>query len=159
MKTLLIILSLLLSSLLASTELSWVDEQVQAIKPARDGMHKREFSQIKDPFIFLKKNRGDEDEEKKEMPNNKQITSIVKPHNIITKTITSSHTNSFKKGLTLEAVLNKSVMINGIWYKLRENVRGYTISDINRNSVLLTKNKKSLLLTTKTRNTKIKFQK
>jgi len=159
MRTSIIVLTLFFSNLLASNELSWVDEQVQAIKPARHGINRHELSKITDPFIFLKKNRGEDDEEKKTEPTQKQISNIVNPQAMVTHTVASFHTKPIqKRGLTLEAILNKSVMINGRWYKLHENVRGYIISDISTNSVLLTKNKKSLLLTTKTRNTKIKFQ-
>ena len=52
-----IILSLILTSLAATTnkELSWVDKQVEAIKPPRDGESLSNISRIKDPFIFLKK--------------------------------------------------------------------------------------------------------
>lgn len=156
MKFSLIILCLLLDTLFASDELSWVDEQVQAIKPPRDGMHQYQFAKIKDPFIFLKKNRDSKDDKKR-----KRVSQPYKSSssNIATSSVTSSHANSYKKGLRLQAILNKSVMINGVWYKLHANVHGYTISNISRKSVLLTKNKKSFSLTTRTLNTNIKFQK
>ncbi len=56
MKNLYSLLILLIATQLFSNELTWVDEQVEAIKPARIGVSQKEISKIKDPFIFLHKN-------------------------------------------------------------------------------------------------------
>ena len=53
MKKLTILLLLVLSTTLFSDELSWVDEQVEAIKPPRHGILRRDISKLRDPFIFL----------------------------------------------------------------------------------------------------------
>lgn len=153
MKTLLIILSFCITHLVASSELSWVDEQVQAIKPPRDGMHRSALSKIRDPFIFLKKNRGEE--EKKES----KKSPIEKDQKSGTKIVTSPTKDSFSGKFILNAIINQSAMINGVWYKLGSNVHGYIVRHISSHSVLLTKNSKSRLLTTKTLSKNIKFQK
>ena len=38
---------------LSSNELSWVDTQVEAIKPPRKGMSDSNIANIRSPFIFL----------------------------------------------------------------------------------------------------------
>ncbi len=53
--------------------------------------------------------------------------------------------------------MNNSAMISGEWYKLGDRVNGFEISEINRNSVLLHKQKKKLLLSTKSNTNKLKF--
>ena len=55
MKTIIITLSILLSTSLLSDELSWVDEQVQAIKPSRTGM-KNKSEQRKQDFVSWRYN-------------------------------------------------------------------------------------------------------
>ena len=39
--------------------------------------------------------------------------------------------------LRLQALMNKSALINAKWYKLNDTVRGYTLSEVKQNSVLL----------------------
>ncbi|HEX5711562.1 MAG TPA: hypothetical protein VFX68_09470, partial [Sulfuricurvum sp.] len=49
--------------------------------------------------------------------------------------------------LRLNALMNKSALINGKWYKVNESVRGYTLAEIKSNSVLLSGKKgQSLVL-------------
>ncbi len=40
--------------------------------------------------------------------------------------------------LRLQALMNKSALINGKWYKVKDSVRSYTLAEIKPNSVLLT---------------------
>ena len=145
MKKIIISLSLLVATHLVADELSWVDEQVQAIKPERIGMKNRNLSLIKNPFIFLAKNRGEEISKKVSPSSTKQKE---KPKSVKTAS----------KVLELGAIMNNSVMISGSWYKLGDSINGYKIVEINYNSVLLTKNKKKLLLSTKSTHTNLKFQ-
>lgn len=155
MKNLTIILSFIFTTSLVSNELSWVDEQVQAIKPARIGMKSRDISRIKDPFIFLLKNRDEE-----------EITAIKSDEvkepskSIITSTNTESKkVKTVNKVLTLEVIMNSSAMISGDWYKVGDLVNGYRVSSISPKTVLLRKDQKELLLSTKSINKKLKFQK
>ena len=153
MKTFFIIMIILLTSNLSSNELAWVDEQVESIKPPRTGMKSRELSILKDPFIFLKKNRIEESKSK-----NANRSSTPK----VTRSATSSAPGAKKiikkrKGLTLTTVINTSAMINGKWYKMGDKVSGYKVSKIDSTSVLLTKKKKKLLLSTNSKNKNLNF--
>lgn len=149
MKNSILILSLLASASLLSDELSWVNEQVQAIKPARQGMNNRDIRIIKDPFIFLAKNRGKEDPE---TPLKEQSTKVKtsSSNQITQKTqVIPKNGKSVNKILTLSLIMNNKAMINGEWYKLGDTVNGFKITELDRNSVLLTKKKKQILLSTK----------
>lgn len=145
MKTLYLLLMLLITTQLFSDSLAWVDEQIEAIKPARIGVSKKEISKIKNPFIFLHK---DTDSKKSQA----------------TKGISPSSYAGYKKVLKrksihfrLDAILNKSAMINGKWYKEGGYVYGYKLAKVNRKSVLLTRKNRKILLSTKSRSRKIKI--
>lgn len=151
MKTFFITMVLLLTVNLSSNELSWVNEQVEAIKPPRIGMKNRELSILKDPFIFLKKNRTD-------TPSKKSSVQKSKTSSVATTTTASSSTVVKKKiPLSVSMVINSSAMINGKWYKVGDKVNGYKVSKIELKSVLLTKNKKKLLLSTDTKSKNLNF--
>jgi len=150
MKTLLLVLSLLLFSNLLANELSWVDEQVKAIKPQRSGMRHSTIATLKNPFIFLEKNRT----ESVSVASKTKLKSTP-----ITQKRATQRRATIKKTLTLNAIINNSVMINGEWYKIAGVINGYTIKKISRSSALLIKNKKKLLLSTHSSNTKLKFLK
>jgi len=146
MKKLLTILTFLLSSSLFCNELAWVDEQVKAIKPARDGMNSRALLGINDPFVFLKKVQKDKKLSKK------TVKSTIKQSNSI------KNVRMGKKVLTLSLILNNSAMINDIWYKKGDSVNGYKITEVSTNSVILTKKKKQLLLSTRNSSKNLKFK-
>jgi len=152
MKTLFLALSVFLFSNSLASELSWVDEQVEAIKPPRSGMRQNTIATLKNPFVFLEKNRTEP------VAVASKIKSTHTPVTIIQKRATQK-TATVRKVLTLNAVMNNSVMINGVWYKIADVINGYTIKEISRSSALLTKNKKELLLSTHSSNTKLKFLK
>jgi len=154
MKTLLLALSIFLSISLSSDELSWVDEQVQAIKPPRAGMKLRNLSKLKDPFIFLLKNRGEEDKQK-------VVTQDSSSKNTLAKATKAQprKSNTVNKILSLGVIMNNTAMISGDWYKIGDLVNGYKVSEITNNSVLLRKNKKELLLSTKSINKQLNFKK
>lgn len=159
MKTLLISLSVLLSTQLLCDELSWVDEQVQAIKPARSGMSKQMLASIKSPFIFLTKNRGKE--EKKAKLNARTTPSIAPQHNASNTHAVQQNTaqsRTLRKSLSLNAIMNNSAMINDNWYKQGDMIAGYRVQKITYDSVLLVHKAKKLLLTTKSRITTIKIK-
>ena len=136
-------------------ELAWVNQQVEAIKPKRDGINTGLLSRLSDPFIFLDKNKT----EKKEKTTTQKA---VIPSSTSTVTNTAAKLETAKKPsyktLTLDAVINQSVLINGEWYKLNDTVRGYTIKSISLKSATLIKNKKELVLTTNTKNSTLKFK-
>jgi len=160
MKNLIISLSIVLSSTLLANELSWVNEQVEAIKPTRSGMSKKSIRIIKDPFIFLEKNRLTERKEVISSVIHSPVTNNVsRTAHTSTQTTRKNTVHVANTMLSLRIIMNSSVMINGEWYKVGDRISGYKIKKINRNSVLLLKNSKKLLLSTKSNSKKLKFQK
>jgi len=161
MKNITITLSLLISTGVFANELAWVDEQVEAIKPSRIGLQNSDLLRIKSPFIFLEKNMSDEKKAKIEEAKKARLEATPANLTSVVSNSTNSTTTAVKRtsqSFTLHAILNNSVLINDKWYRLGESVGRYKIQKISQASVLLTKGKKKLLLTTKTKNKKIKFQ-
>jgi len=154
MKTFLILVTVLFTVDLVANELSWVDEQVEAIKPPRTGMKSRELSTTKDPFIFLSKNRI-KHTENKDGTVRRQTTSTSSK----TTTVSALKKPKKKQGpLSVAMVMNSSAMINGHWYKVGDKIKGYRVSNIDSTSVLLTKNEKKLLLSTKSKSKNLNFR-
>ncbi len=128
---------LFITNIINASELSWVDEQVEAIKPPRPGIDSQLISSIKNPFIFLEKNGA-----KKIKITKKKVIKTVK------KTVSKPSKKTVAK-LTLEIVINSSALINGKWYKTGDHVKGYTIKKVKKRSVIVTYNgKKSTLYIT-----------
>ena len=145
------IISGLLSLLIINSnanELSWVDEQVEAIKPARDGINNSTISSIKDPFIFLEKNGYKA--LKKEKPK-LTIVKKVKPVEIPKKV--------YGEKLTLEMIINSSALIDGNWYKIGDNVKGYVLTKVDKSTVGLTFDGKKSVLSMQANNSNLKFKK
>lgn len=156
--------TLLLSSILLATftyanelksELAWVDKQVEAIKPPREGIHNAKLSALHTPFIFLKKNRiEDKDKDQKSI---KQKTNFIPKSSAVASQDTKSTQEAPKKKLQVDAIINQSILVNGKWYKIDDKVDGYTIKSIGFSSATLERNKKELVLTTNSQNPNIKF--
>ena len=146
---------------LSSNELSWVDTQVDAIKPPRKGMSNSHVTNIKSPFIFLEKNRS---EAKKRGKSKKSYAT--KPKSKSSSKMSASSSSSSKtlaskkapKGFMLSAIINNSALINGKWYKLNDSIKSYKLSSIDRTSVVLTKGKKKLVLSTSETKPSLKFK-
>jgi len=145
MKNLYLLLTLLIATQLFCDKLAWVDEQIEAIKPARVGISDKEISKIKDPFIFLHKN---DDSKLSRAKKGISPTSYSRY-----KKVVKHRTLHFR----LEAILNKSAMINGKWYKQGSYAHGYKLVKVNRKSILLIRKNKKLLLSTVSRSNKIKI--
>lgn len=144
-----ILIPLILCFELMSTELQWVDTQVQAIKPPRDGISKSKIDSIKDPFILSKKKL------KEDPKNSKNIFSTNKNN-----TTNSNNTTIVKREMQpkLEAIINSSALINGQWYKIKDKVGKYTLNSLDKESIILSFKSKKLLLSIKTTNKNIKFK-
>jgi hypothetical protein len=143
MKT--IIILIFLSTLLLATELEWVDEQIEAIKPPRKGI---EISNIMDPFIFLEKNR----------PEVKKDTATASIQQPLVKS--SADNNGTKKiDFNLTAIINTSAMIDGNWHRINDKLDGnYTIIEITKSTVTLKKGDKERILSTNSKTPTIKFK-
>jgi hypothetical protein len=151
MKAMLILITLSLFIHSSANELAWVDEQIEAIKPPREGLDEKQFSFLKDPFIFLKKNQTPKEEKK--ITN--RAPQAIPGGSLVSKTTVKK---PLYKELTLIAVINNSALINSKWYKLGEKVGKYKLEQINRTNVILTKGKKMLMLSTRTKNPNLKFK-
>ncbi|MFA5233350.1 MAG: hypothetical protein WC390_03040 [Sulfurimonas sp.] len=152
MKTTLIgLFAVILSTTLCATELEWVDEQIEAIKPPRKGYT---ISGVNDPFIFLEKNRPKSKE--------KSATSLAPRANVVaTKTLSTTQKDEDAKksgSFELSTIINSSALINRSWYKKSDVVNSYTISDISKNNVTLKKGDKILVLSTITKKQTLKFK-
>ncbi len=156
MKTFFIAIIVLLTVNLNADELSWVDEQVEAIKPPRNGMKNRELASVRDPFIFLPKNKTDKPKSKN---TRRSSTPTVRKSATASKSPGTQNIIKKKRGsLTLKTVINSSAMINGKWYKVGDKINGYKVSKIDSTSVLLTKQKKKLLLSTNSKSKNLNFK-
>ncbi|MDD4883525.1 hypothetical protein [Sulfuricurvum sp.] len=122
-------------------ELTWVDEQIQAILPSRIGIPEGFINSLKDPMKM-----------KASLPSGITGSRLLPPPKL------GSNLPVIEEPLRLQAIINKSVLINGKWYKLNDSVRNYTLSEIKNNSVLLMgkKEQKLILFLTK-QNTNIKI--
>jgi len=144
MKKLYIILALLFTTqLMAANELSWVDQQIEAIKPPRVGLDLKKLTKVHDPFIYLRK----KSKKKSGASRGKKRYTASKTKKIVKR-------KPFR--ITLNAILNKSAMINGKWYRVGATVYGYKLAEVNHNQILLTKNNKKILLSTKSKSIDIK---
>jgi hypothetical protein len=138
MKTMLLLLTLPLIALAQNTQpdLKWVDEEIAAIKPPRKGVHSSALRGLKDPFraqLILNQPPG--------KPGKAVAVRRPKP-----------------KPLTLQSVINsKTARIDGKWYKQDDKIYGYTIQKIERDSVLLQKKTKQIMLSLKAKHKQIKI--
>jgi len=149
MKTILIIItSIFLTNTVYANELSWVDEQIEAIKPPRKSAR---ILSLNNPFIFLEKNGYIKPEVKEKPLENSSSSSDTNA--------TIKNTNIDKKDtLLLSTVINSSAMINGSWYQKNSKINGYTIIELTKTSVTLKKGDKKLILSTNTKKPNLKFK-
>jgi len=124
-------------------ELAWVDEQIQAILPSRVGVPEGFINSLRDPMKM-----------KKPTPAASNGLNLLAPPKLGSKIATLSQPKIIEEPLRLLAVMNKTVLINGKWYKVGDSVRNFTISEVKQNSVLLTgkKDQKLILFLTKQNN-------
>ncbi len=143
MKKLILISILLVATNMLANELAWVDEQVEAIKPPREGISNKDISKLKDPFIFLHAKKA-----------KKRTRS---PYRRYSKSSSKKQVLTHLSKISLDAVLNKSALINGKWYQEGEKVYSYKLEKVNHQSILLTRGKKQILLSTESKNKNLKF--
>jgi len=148
MKTFYITLLFLLTQhLYANKEgTSWVDAQIDAIKPPRVGITKKEINKLVDPFVYIAKA-----EKKKIVKATAKKKKIIHKHSYFVK-------KHYSRRLYLKAILNKSALINHKWYKEKEWVFGYKLIKVNGSSVLLQKRNKKLLLSIVNKKKNLIFQ-
>lgn len=148
---------LFLTVTLSSNELTWVDTQVEAIKPPREGMNDSDIASITSPFIFLHGKKS------KKRYTRAKVKSSVSHKKQTKNTQASSEESSVilkqpEKPLILSAVINDTALINGEWYKLNDTVDSFKLSIVNRTSVVLTKGNGKLILSTSETKRNLKFK-
>lgn len=141
------ITALFLANLILADEMKWVDEQIEAIKPFRKG---QEISNLKDPFIFLDKNNTKTE--------HNSSTPLTAPQLSLVKESQKPKEEEKKADFSLSAIMNASAMIDGNWYKINDKLDGYTLVEINKNTVTLKKGDKELLLSTYSKIPAVKFK-
>lgn len=154
MKNLILILTtLFIYSSLSSNELSWVDTQVEAIKPPRKGMQNKSLTKIYSPFIYLNGKKA------KRKYTRKRTSTYKKPAKVYTASTKSLHsTQKLPKNLVLSAVINKSALINGEWYNLNDELYGYKLSSIKRTVIILSRGESKVTLSTRDTKQNLKFK-
>ncbi len=153
--TLITLLAVFLSSTLFATELEWVDEQIEAIKPPRKGVS---IAGVGDPFIFLEKNKP-KSKDKGTASSAPGIRMTAAKPSVLKQKVCPPDGNTTKSGgFELSAIINSKAMINGSWYKKSDTISSYTVSDISKNSVTLKKGDKELILSTSSKKQTLKFK-
>ncbi|MDD5373881.1 MAG: hypothetical protein PHO62_10715 [Sulfurimonas sp.] len=154
--TLIALIALFLSTtLFAFSELEWVDQQIEAIKPPRKGV---EILNIEDPFVFLQKSRA---EVKKDgtVASAPQIAApSLKPVCTDSKISKDDKSDAKKDNLSLSTIINSSALIDGNWYKVSDKISSYTVVDISKTTVTLKKGDKELILSTYSKTPTLKFK-
>jgi len=133
LKTKLLIFTLFTSLLQADAGMSWVDQKIDEIKPERVGLNTSTLARLKSPFIVIK------DESKVPKTGSQSKSSDIKKDIPVKPDMD-------KAPLTLQIVLNSSALINGKWVKENEFVRGYKLSQIQSDYVVLERKSKKLKL-------------
>jgi len=124
-------------------ELAWVDEQIQAILPSRVGVPDGFINSLRDPMKM-----------KKPLPAANNGSKLLAPPKLGSGLAVLNQPKIVEEPLRLLAVMNKTVLINGKWYKTGDSVRNFTLTEVKQNSVLLTgkKDQKLILFLTKQNN-------
>lgn len=146
MKTKFIVIVILSNILFANSELSWVDEQIDSIKPPRKSPI---IASISDPFVFLDSNKSIK----------KDALPITCASGLKT-TKPKDENATVPEVYNLSAIINQKAMINDNWYKKDDNISKYKVLDITKTTVTLQDikdKKKELILHTTTQNS-IKFK-
>lgn len=93
-----------------------LESKVNAIQAPRVGLNSSDINGIKDPFIYLDRNK---------------TTGALMPQN---------HSTIKDIDLNLSAIMNGKAFVNNNWLKSGDKVGDYTIITIGNNSVVFSKN-------------------
>jgi hypothetical protein len=132
-------------------ELAWVDEQIQAILPARVGVADGYINSLNDPIKYTSSAPVAGANGIKLLPPPRFGSIPMLPGMpLVPKVVVEP--------LRLEGLMNKSALINGKWYHLNDAVRSYTLAEIKPSSILLSGAKgQQLILFISKQNTNIKI--
>ena len=119
-----------------ATNTSWVDQKVEEIKPQRHGLNSASLARLRSPFIVIKP-------EPKEGSSTAKATKPSEPGAKAADLIPTKKDMS-KEPLTLQIVLNSSALINGKWLKENDLIRGYKLTQIQNDHVVLERKSKKI---------------
>jgi len=133
MKTTLLALTLLSSlSLAVDSNMSWVDQKIEEIKPQRNGLNNSDLKRLKNPFIIIRDANA--------------VSSTKTSTSKTTAKDTPLKRDMSKAPLTLQMVLNSSALINNKWLKENDTTRGYKLTQIQSGYVVLERKNKKIKL-------------
>ena len=118
-----------------SNNTSWVDQKIEEIKPQRNGLRSSSLSGLKSPFIVIRKEVKSDG-----------VKAKVTVSKTDAKSLLPTRKDMSKEPLTLQIVLNSTVLINGKWLKENDSFRGYKIAQIQSNHVVLERKNKKIKL-------------
>lgn len=132
-------------------ELAWVDEQIQAILPARIGVADGYINSLNDPIKYVSsKPILATNGIKLLLPPKLGSMAMLPGMPIVAKVV--------EEPLRLQGLMNKSALINGKWYHINDTVRSYRLAEIKPSSILLAGAKgQQLILFISKQNTNIKI--
>ena len=138
--TLILAAALITISSAAEMDLGWVDKQIQAIKPKRVGIEDSYIANLQNPILL------------------KRVEEVEKPPETEPVYDLNATTSAPDKPLKLFAILNNSALINGQWYKEHDEVRGYTLTRVGSDNVVLSDKEGKLKLFLTEEKDKIKIE-
>ena len=118
-------------------ELIWVNEQIQAIIPSRVGVSDGYINSLVDPIKYIAPIH---------LPSSKNGSALLAPPKLGSISLVPITPKVIDEPLRLQALMNKSALINGKWYKLNDTVRSYNLAEIKQSSVLLSGKKSQPLI-------------
>lgn len=133
-----LLLLTLSTSLFATGDLTWIDNQVKAIKSPRSGLSNSELARTHSPFIY-------------------KVEVTTPSGDIIKKDVNGTKKVVFEP-LKVTAIMNNSALINKKWYRPKDKVRGYVVRSVNSDGVTLANRKHQLRLKIVSTNPKIKIK-
>lgn len=138
---------ILLYPFVNADELTWVDEKIAAIKPARVGLSDDLISHLSNPF------NTQEEKDKLKLATKEPLKSKV-----ILKPKKKYHHRSKNSKLVLDGLLNSTALISGKWYKLGEKVGLYKLSYVGNDYVVLSNKYRKKTLSIKSAKKKLNFK-
>lgn len=128
---------------MADANTEWVDAQIEAIKPPRQGLSQGALERVTNPFLYTSR-----------------VSSTPKRTTTKPRRTTRTDRKTGYPAMKLLAVMNNSALINGNWYRINDKVHGYTVAKVNADSVLLTRynTKRMLFVSSKSNNIKIQVK-
>lgn len=119
-----------------ATNTSWVDQKVEEIKPQRNGLIGSSLATLKSPFVVIKPKPKE----------GSSATPAISKSSTEQADLLPTKKDMSKEPLTLQIILNSSALVNGTWVKEGDLVRGYKLTLINNDHIVLDRSNKTIKL-------------